>query len=123
MPIAFAFPTACVASILSSMSSSSHSLPSIPGWRHCQRQILIHLRVYERACVALKSVGTADNLSFYKKLEERDLVVVKDITMAKRFGQGSESPTWIWRIGPAEGSVSEKWMEECEWKQLILFFN
>ena len=48
----------------------------------------------------------------YQKLEEKDLVVVKDIT--KRFGQGSDHLTWFWRIGPTEGSLTGEWMEECE---------
>ena len=50
----------------------------------------------------------------YQKLEEKDLVVVKDITKAKSFGQGSDHLAWFWRIGPTEGSVTGKWMEECE---------
>ena len=50
----------------------------------------------------------------YQKLEKKDLVVVKDITKAKRFGQGSDRLAWFWRIGPTEGSVTGEWMEECE---------
>jgi hypothetical protein len=103
--------------LLTDVNQSKSTKENTRAWagvRNCQRQILIHSRAYERAWVALKSVGTPDDLVFYQKLVERDLVVVKDITMAKRFGQGSESVAWIWRIGPAQGSVSEKWMEECE---------
>ena len=47
-------------------------------------------------------------------LEEKDLVVVKDITSAKRFGQGSDSLAWFRWIGPGEDALTGEWMEECE---------
>ena len=53
---------------------------------------------------------------FYQKLEEKDLVVVKDITNSKRFGQGSETLAWFWRIGPSKDSMTGEWMQECEQK-------
>ena len=57
-------------------------------------------------------------MKFYQKLNEADLVVVKDIAMAKRFGQGSDTLAWFWRIGPSKDSLTGEWMEECE---LVLF--
>ena len=51
---------------------------------------------------------------FYQKLDETDLVVVKDIANAKCFGQGSDALAWFWRIGPSEDALTGEWMEECE---------
>ena len=50
-------------------------------------------------------------------LEDQDLVVVKDITKAKRFGQGSDGLAWFWRIGPSKDELTGEWMEECEYSQ------
>lgn len=102
--------------LLTDVNKSTSTKQSTRAWssvRNTQSQILIHARSYQRAWVALKSLGTVEDL--YQKLEEKDLVVVKDITMAKRFGQGSERLAWFWRIGPSKESVTEEWMEECEW--------
>jgi hypothetical protein len=74
----------------------------------------MHAGSYRRAWQALKCIGNSDDLTVYQRLEESDLVVVKDITSAKRFGQGSETLAWFWRIGPSEDMLTGKWMEECE---------
>ena len=50
----------------------------------------------------------------YQKLKDKDLVVIKDITKAKCFGQGGDSLAWFWRIGPSEDELTGEWMEECE---------
>ena len=103
--------------LLTDVNQSNSTKQSTRAWasvRNAQSQILIHARSYQRAWLALKSVGTPEDLLLYQKLEEKDLVVVKDITMAKRFGQGSDCLAWFWRIGPSNGSLTEKWMEECE---------
>ena len=52
------------------------------------------------------------DLDIYQKLEGKDLVVVKDITKAKRFGQGNDSLAWFWHIGPSEDKLTGEWMEE-----------
>jgi hypothetical protein len=103
--------------LLTDVNQSTSTKQSTRAWasvRNAQSQILIYARSYQRAWLALKSVGTPEDLLTYQKLEEKDLVVVKDITMAKRFGQGSESLAWFWRIGPSEDSLTGEWMEECE---------
>ena len=41
------------------------------------------------------------------------------MTMAKRFGQGSDRLTWFWRIGPSQDKLTGEWMEECE--QVLCF--
>ena len=64
--------------------------------RNTQSQILLHAQCYQRAWKALKSIGTPEDLEVYQKLNEKDLVVVKDITMVKRFGQGSDTLAWFW---------------------------
>jgi hypothetical protein len=103
--------------LLTDVNKSTSTKQSTRAWssvRNTQSQILFHARAYHRAWGALKSVGTPDDLLFYQKLEEKDLVVVKDITDAKRFGQGSETLAWFWRIGPREDLMTGEWMEECE---------
>jgi hypothetical protein len=103
--------------LLTDVNKSTSTKQSTRAWssvRNTQSQILFHARAYQRAWGALKSVGTPDDLLFYQKLEEKDLVVVKDITNAKRFGQGSETLAWFWRIGPSKDSVTGEWMGECE---------
>jgi hypothetical protein len=94
--------------------STKQSTRAWAGVRNAQSQILVHAQAYQRAWRALRLIGTADDLVVYQKLEAEDLVVVKDITMAKRFGQGSDSLAWFWRIGPSEDELTGEWMEECE---------
>jgi len=104
--------------LLTDVNQSNSTKQSTRAWasvRNAQTQILVHARTYHRAWLALKTVGTPEDLLIYQKLEETDLVVVKDITSAKRYGQGSDSLAWFWRIGPREDSLTGKWMEECEY--------
>jgi len=103
--------------LLTDVNRSTSTKQSTRAWasvRNAQSQILFHARSYQRAWRALKSIGTPEDLLVYQKLEEKDLVVVKDITMAKRFGQGSDRLAWFWRIGPSKDSLTGEWMEECE---------
>ena len=72
--------------LLTSVNQSTSTKQSTRAWssvQNTQSQILFHARGYQRAWVALQSVGTPEDLMFYRKLEEKDLVVVKDITNAK----------------------------------------
>lgn len=105
--------------LLNDVNQSTSTKQSTRAWasvRNTQSQILFHASGYQRAWKALKCVGTAEDLMVYKKLEQKDLVVVKDISKAKRFGQGSDSLAWFWRIGPGEDALTGEWMEECESK-------
>lgn len=100
------------------VNGSASTKQSTRAWasvRNAQTQILVHAHSYQRAWQALKFIGTPEDLVEYRKLDQKDLVVVKDITKAKRFGQGSDSLAWFWRIGPGEDSLTGEWMEECEW--------
>jgi hypothetical protein len=103
--------------LLTDVNKSTSTKQSTRAWasvRNAQSQILLHAHAYQRAWKALKCIGTAEDVDIYQKLEAKDLVVVKDITSAKRFGQGSDSLAWFWRIGPGEESLTGEWMEECE---------
>ena len=51
-------------------------------------------------------------MKFYQKLNQTDLVVVKDIAMEKHFGQGSDVLAWFWHIGSSKDSLTGEWMEE-----------
>ena len=102
-------------------TSTKQSLKSWASVRSAQSQILLHAQGYQRAWKALSIVGTPEDMAVYQKLSEKDLVTVKDITMAKRFGQGSDSLAWFWRIGPSEDAVTGEWMEECEQNRSLLF--
>jgi hypothetical protein len=100
------------------VNKSKSTKQSTRAWasvRNAQSQILIHAQTYQRAWQALKCIGNPEDLVAYQKLEGKDLVVVKDITKAKRFGQGSDTLAWFWRIGPSEDQITGEWMEECEW--------
>lgn len=108
--------------LLTEVNQSKSTKQSTRAWssvRNTQSQILVHARGYQRAFGALKTIGTPEDLLLYQTLEERHLVVVKDITNAKRFGQGSETLAWFWRIGPSKNLMTGQWMEECEWNQLF----
>jgi hypothetical protein len=94
--------------------STKQSTRAWASVRNAQSQILHHASAYQRAWQAIESIGTQEDLIIYQKLEEKDLVVVKDISKAKRFGQGSDSLAWFWRIGPRKDSITGEWMEECE---------
>lgn len=103
--------------LLTDVNKSTSTKESTRAWasvRNAQTQILLHAQDYQLAWKALKCIGTPEDLLIYQKLEAKDLVVVKDITAAKRFGQGSDSLAWFWRIGPGEDSLTGEWMEECE---------
>jgi len=108
--------------LLTDVNQSKTTKQSTRAWasvRNAQTQILFHARSYQRAWLALRSVGTTEDLLVYQKLEENDLVVVKDITSAKRFGQGSDHLAWFWRIGPSKDSLTGEWMEECKCYRLF----
>ena len=77
-------------------------------------QILQHARSYQQVWQALKCIRTQEDMKFYQKLNQTDLVVVKDIAMAKHFGQGSDTLAWFWHIGPSKYSLTGEWMEECK---------
>jgi hypothetical protein len=108
--------------LVTDVNRSTSTKQSTRAWasvRNAQSQILSHAHAYQRAWQALKSIGTADDLMFYQELNQKDLVVVKDISNAKRFGQGSDSLAWFWRIGPSKDALTGEWMEECEWNCII----
>ena len=99
------------------VNNSTSTKQSTRAWasvRNAQSQILQHANDYQRVWQAITCLGTPEDLSIYQKLKVRDLVVVKDITKAKRFGQGSDSLSWFWRIGPSQDSITGEWMEECK---------
>jgi len=103
--------------LVTDVNQSMSTKQSTRAWasvRNTQTQILFHAHGYQRARQALESVGTEEDLVTYPRLEQKDLVVVKDITKAKRFGQGSHSLAWFWRLGPSENSLTGEWMEECK---------
>jgi hypothetical protein len=103
--------------LLTDVNKSTSTKESTRAWasvRNAQSQILLHAQDYQLAWKAIKCIGTPEDLLIYQKLEVKDLVVVKDITSAKRFGQGSDRLAWFWRIGPGEDSLTGEWMEECE---------
>jgi hypothetical protein len=103
--------------LLTDVNKSTSTKESTRAWasvRNAQSQILVHAHGYQRAWKALECVGNPEDLVIYQKLVEKDLVVVKDISSAKRFGQGSDRLAWFWRIGPGQESLTGEWMEECE---------
>ena len=95
-------------------TSTKQSTRAWDSVRNAQSQVLVHARGYQRAWRAIQSIGSSEDQAMYQKLDGRDLVVVKDITMAKRFGQGRDSLAWFWRIGPREDEITGEWMQECE---------
>jgi hypothetical protein len=108
--------------LLTGVNQSKSTKQSTRAWasvRNAQSQILFHACAYQRAWQALKCVGTPEDLLNYQKLEEKHLVVVKDVMMAKRFGQGNDRLAWFWRIGPSDNALTGEWMEECELNLLL----
>lgn len=106
------------------VNKSNSTKQSTRAWasvRNAQSQILVHARSYQRAWEAIRCIGTPEDLAVYRKLEGKDLVVVKDITKAKRFGQGSHALAWFWRIGPSEDELTGEWMEECKSNPIFQF--
>jgi hypothetical protein len=111
--------------LLTDVNQSKSTKQSTRAWasvRNCQSQILFHARSYQRAWQALKCIGTPNDLVIYQKLEQNHLVVVKDITKVKRYGQGSYSLAWFWGIGPSQNELTGQWMEECEWGYLSFLY-
>jgi hypothetical protein len=103
-------------------TSTRQSTRAWTGVRNAQSQILHHSHAYQRAWEALRRVGTEEDLEVYQRLDQKDLVVIKDITEAKRFGQGSDRLAWFWRIGPREDALTGKWMEECKSNGLTILY-
>ncbi|KIJ19237.1 hypothetical protein PAXINDRAFT_69907 [Paxillus involutus ATCC 200175] len=69
-------------------------------------------------------------LATYKVISASDLSVNKDVTEENRFGQGTDSLPWFWRMEGAGVDSSGTWMEEfyrinwlkakaryCRWKE------
>ena len=84
--------------LLTDINNSTSTKQSTRAWasvQNAQRQILYHAHAYQWAWQALKCIGTHKDLRFYQKLNETDLVVVKDIAMAKLFVQGSDALAWF----------------------------
>lgn len=103
--------------LLTHVNQSTTTKQSTRAWagvRNAQSHVLSHARSYQRAWQALKRVGTPEDLLVYQKLDVKDLVTVKDITKAKRFGQGSDTLAWFWRIGPSQDALTGEWLEECK---------
>jgi hypothetical protein len=108
--------------LLTDVNQSTTTKQSTRAWasvRNAQSQILSHAQSYQRAWRALQFVGTPQDLLIYQKLDVKDLVTVKDITMAKRFEQGSDTLAWFWRIGPAQERLTGEWLGECKLKRLF----
>jgi hypothetical protein len=108
--------------LLTDVNQSTTTKQSTRAWasvRNAQSQILSHAHSYQRAWEALKCVGTSEDLLVYQKLDMKDLATVKDITAAKRFGQGSYTLAWFWRIGPGQEALTGEWLGEC--KPQLLF--
>ena len=102
---------------LTDVKNSTSTKQSTRAWtsvQNTQSQILHHSHAYQRAWQALRRVGTEEDLEVYQRLDQKDLVVIKDITNAKHFRQGSDRLAWFWRIGPREDALTGKWMEECK---------
>ena len=81
------------------VNDSKSTKQSTRAWesvRNTQTQIRQHAQAYQRAWLALESIGTPDDSATYQKLEQKDLVVVKDISKVKWFGQGNNSLAWFW---------------------------
>ena len=81
-------------SLLTDVNQSKSTKQSTQAWasvQNAQSQIFSHANCYQRAWQALKCIGTPEDLSVYKKLDKKDLVITKDISMAKHFGQGSDT--------------------------------
>ena len=57
---------------------------------------------------AWAGVQNAQTHVLSQKLDVKDLVTVKDITMAKHFGEGSG------HIRPNQDALTGEWLEECE---------
>ncbi|KIK78660.1 hypothetical protein PAXRUDRAFT_49167, partial [Paxillus rubicundulus Ve08.2h10] len=51
-------------------------------------------------------------LATYKVISASDLLVNKDMTEENRFGQGTDSLAWFWRMEGAGVDSSGTWMEE-----------
>jgi hypothetical protein len=108
--------------LLTNVNQSTTTKQSTWAWagvQNAQTHVLSHAHSYQRAWQALKCVGTPENLLVYQKLDVKDLVTVKDITMAKHFGQESDSLAWFWHIGPNKDALTGEWLEECKLKFLL----
>ena len=71
---------------MTDVNKSMSTKQSTRAWASVQNtesQILFHANGYKRAWQSLTGIGTPEDLRIYQKLEEKYLVVVKDITMAK----------------------------------------
>jgi hypothetical protein len=102
---------------LKDVNKSTSTKQTTRAWdavRNVQSQINAQAQYYQRAWQALECIGTAEDHRVYQKLASKDLVTVKDITSAKRFGQGSDALAWFWRTGPSQDTLTGEWMEECK---------
>ena len=74
--------------LLANVNDSTSTKQSTQAWASVwNAQTSISVRAWR----ALKCIGTPEDLVVHQKLEKKNLVVIKDITKAKQFRQGSES--------------------------------
>ena len=109
--------------LLTNVNQSTTTKQSTQAWAevcNAQSHVLCHAHSYQRAWQALRCVGTPEDLLVYQELAVKNLATVKDITMAKHFGQGSDCLAWFWHIGLNQDALTGEWLEEC--KLDLLFF-
>lgn len=77
-------------------------------------RIWLSAQSYERARLAMVRLGAEDVvLKNYQQITQKDLRVNKDIVEENRYGQGSDSLPWLWRVEGVK-SGSNPWMDECK---------
>jgi len=73
------------------------------------------VRGYLRARESLSRLeASQDILQKYQPIKSEDLGVSKEITEENRYGQGSYSLPWFWRIGGSQLEPPDTWNDECK---------
>lgn len=83
--------------------------------RRVALKITKDVRSYHRARQSLfRLEASQDILQKYQLIKPDELGVSKDITEENRFGQGSDTLPWFWRIGGSQLGPPDAWNEECK---------
>lgn len=86
----------------------------------CQIKIEKSVRSYQRARSAMQRLGIDQDIlrKSYQEILPDQLSVNKEVTEENRFGQGSDSLAWFWRLNASSDGQLGTWMDECEFLKL-----
>jgi hypothetical protein len=80
-----------------------------------ERIINLNSTIYKKCRTQLSKLGAEHLLEKYRELEKSDLKATSAVTDPNARGQRNSTLPWFWSLDVQGDSVSNDWMNECEW--------